>query len=203
MWDTIPNPGRIKIYTSGCPKNQNRCWYKIGSPPPAGSKKAVFRFRSVKSMVIAPARTGRDKSNKIAVKNTDQTNKGVRSQVIPAERMLIMVVIKLTAPRIELAPAKCKLKIERSTEAPAWAIPAERGGYTVHPVPAPLSTNPPLNNKMREGGKSQKLMLFIRGNAISGAPIIKGTNQFPNPPIIIGITMKKIIIKAWAVTATL
>jgi hypothetical protein len=39
-------------------------------------------------------------------------------------------------------------------------------------------------------------MLFIRGNAITGAPSIKGINQFPNPPIIIGITMKKIITKA-------
>lgn len=47
-----------------------------------------------------------------------------------------------------------------------------------------------------EGGKSQNLILFIRGNAISGAPNIKGINQFPNPPIIIGITIKKIIIKA-------
>lgn len=46
-------------------------------------------------------------------------------------------------------------------------------------------------------------MLFIRGKAISGAPIIRGTNQFPNPPIMIGITMKKIIINAWAVTITL
>lgn len=46
-------------------------------------------------------------------------------------------------------------------------------------------------------------MLFIRGKAISGAPIINGTNQFPKPPIIIGITMKKIITKAWAVTMTL
>jgi hypothetical protein len=46
-------------------------------------------------------------------------------------------------------------------------------------------------------------MLFIRGNAISGAPNIKGTNQFPNPPIMIGITMKKIITKACAVTITL
>lgn len=46
-------------------------------------------------------------------------------------------------------------------------------------------------------------MLFIRGKAISGAPIIKGTNQLPNPPIIIGITIKKIITKAWAVTITL
>lgn len=56
---------------------------------------------------------------------------------------------------------------------------------------------------MSAGGKSQKLILFIRGNAISGAPSIKGTNQFPNPPIIIGITIKKIITKAWAVTITL
>jgi hypothetical protein len=46
-------------------------------------------------------------------------------------------------------------------------------------------------------------MLFIRGNAISGAPSIRGTNQLPNPPIMIGITMKKIITKAWAVTMTL
>ena len=29
---------------------------------------------------------------------------------------------------------------------------------------------------------------------MSGAPIIRGTNQFPNPPIKIGITMKKIMI---------
>lgn len=46
-------------------------------------------------------------------------------------------------------------------------------------------------------------MLFMRGNAISGAPIIKGTSQFPNPPIIIGITIKKIMTNAWAVTITL
>jgi len=63
-------------------------------------------------------------------------------------------------------------------------------------VPAPLSTKPPVKRSANEGGSSQKLMLFIRGKAISGAPIIKGTNQLPKPPIMIGITMKKIIIKA-------
>ena len=46
-------------------------------------------------------------------------------------------------------------------------------------------------------------MLFIRGNAMSGAPIIRGISQFPKPPIITGITIKKIITKAWAVTITL
>jgi len=43
----------------------------------------------------------------------------------------------------------------------------------------------------------------MRGKAISGAPIINGTNQLPNPPIMIGMTIKKIITKAWAVTITL
>jgi hypothetical protein len=152
---------------------------------------------------MAPAKTGRDSKSKIAVMKTDHTNKGVRSHVIPEVRILIIVVMKLTAPKIELAPAKCRLKIDKSIEAPAWAIPAESGGYTVHPVPAPLSTRPPVRSKIKEGGKSQNLILFIRGKAISGAPIIRGTNQLPNPPIIIGITIKKIITKAWAVTNTL
>jgi hypothetical protein len=31
---------------------------------------------------------------------------------------------------------------------------------------------------------------------MSGAPIIKGKSQLPNPPIKIGITIKKIINKA-------
>jgi len=128
IWEIIPNPGRIKIYTSGWPKNQNKCWYRIGSPPPAGSKKEVLRFRSVNNIVIAPARTGNDKRRRIAVITTDQTNKGIRSKVIPVARILITVVIKFTAPRIEEIPAKCREKIARSTEAPAWAIPDDRGG---------------------------------------------------------------------------
>ena len=63
-------------------------------------------------------------------------------------------------------------------------------------MPAPFSTILLIRRRVKEGGRSQNLMLFIRGNAISGAPSIKGTNQFPNPPIIIGITIKKIITKA-------
>jgi len=203
MWEIIPNPGRMRIYTSGCPKNQNKCWYKIGSPPPAGSKKVVFRFRSVSSIVIAPANTGRDRRRRIAVKNTDHTNKGVWSHVIPGDRILIIVVIKLIAPKIDETPARCNLKIDRSTDPPEWDSVVDKGGYTVHPVPAPLSTIPPVNNKVNDGGSSQNLMLFIRGNAISGAPIIRGISQFPKPPIIIGITIKKIITKACAVTKTL
>lgn len=91
----------------------------------------------------------------------------------------------------------------RSTEAPAWARFPARGGQTVQPVPAPASTIEEASRSKKEGGRSQKLILFIRGNAISGAPIIRGTSQLPNPPIMIGITIKKIITNAWAVTITL
>lgn len=41
---------------------------------------------------------------------------------------MIMVVIKLIAPRIEETPAKCREKIVRSTEAPACARFPAKGG---------------------------------------------------------------------------
>jgi hypothetical protein len=69
--------------------------------------------------VIAPANTGNERSKRIAVITTDQTNNGIRSKVMPFDRILITVVIKFTAPKIEEIPAKCKEKIAKSTEAPA------------------------------------------------------------------------------------
>lgn len=149
------------------------------------------------------ARTGSDSRRRIAVINTDHTNNGVWYCVSAGGFMLIAVVIKLIAPRMEETPARWSEKMARSTEAPAWARFPASGGYTVHPVPAPASTVDDANSNRKDGGRSQKLMLFMRGNAMSGAPIISGTSQFPKPPIITGITMKKIITKAWAVTITL
>jgi hypothetical protein len=111
--------------------------------------------------------------------------------------------MKLIAPRIELTPAKWREKIAQSTEAPEWEIFLLKGGYTVQPVPAPISTMPLINRSTREGSKNQNLILFKRGKAMSGAPIIRGTSQLPNPPIRMGMTIKKIITKAWAVTTTL
>jgi hypothetical protein len=117
--------------------------------------------------------------------------------------MLITVVMKFTAPRIDEAPARCSEKIAKSTEGPAWAMLLARGGYTVHPVPAPFSTAAEDSKSIRAGGSNQNLMLLRRGNAISGAPSISGRSQFPNPPINTGITKKKIIRNACAVTIVL
>src|ERR1700759_2119465 len=108
----------IKIYTSGCPKNQNKCWNKIGSPPPATSKNEVLKFLSVNIIVIPPANTGKDNNNKIAVIPTAQPNKVNLCNLIPGVLMLAIVVIKLIAPNKLLTPDKCKAKIAKSTLGP-------------------------------------------------------------------------------------
>ena len=70
----------------------------------------------------------------------------------------------------------------------------------VHPPPTPVwpggpSINIDIINKINEVGNNQNEILFILGKAMSGAPIIIGTNQLPKPPIIAGITIKKIMIR--------
>lgn len=57
-------------------------------------------------MVIPAARTGRDNNSRTAVMRTDHTNRGVWYCDIAGGFILIMVVIKLIAPKIEDTPAK-------------------------------------------------------------------------------------------------
>jgi len=64
----------------------------------------------------------------MAVINTDHTNKGILWKVKPGALILIIVVIKFIAPRIEEIPAKCKLKIAKSTEPPEWNSIDDKGG---------------------------------------------------------------------------
>jgi len=49
---------------------------------------------------------------------TAQTNKGSLCIVIPGALIFKIVVMKFIAPKIEETPARCKLKIAKSTEAP-------------------------------------------------------------------------------------
>jgi len=77
-----------------------------------------LKFLSVNSIVIAPAKTGKDKSNRNAVINTAHTNRGNLFICRPGALILKMVVIKFIAPKIEEAPDKCRLKIAKSTDGP-------------------------------------------------------------------------------------
>lgn len=100
----------------------------MGSPPPAGSKKEVLKFLSVKSIVRAAASTGNESRSKKAVTKTAQTNKGIRPMRKPGTRMLTIVTIKFIAPRRDERPAKCKLKIAKSTAPPEWDNTLDNGG---------------------------------------------------------------------------
>jgi hypothetical protein len=66
----------------------------------------VLIFRSVRSIVIAPAKTGRDKTRRNVVNKTLQMKRGNRSKDMKEFRMLIIVEIKLIEPKMDLAPAK-------------------------------------------------------------------------------------------------
>ena len=91
-------------------------------------KKAVPKLRSVSNMVMAPASTGNESSNRKVVTRIDHTNSGILCRVMPGARMLKMVVMKLIAPRIDDAPARCRLKIAMSTAGPEWPADDDRGG---------------------------------------------------------------------------
>lgn len=116
------------MYTSGWPKNQNKCWYKTGSPPPATSKNEVLIFRSVKSIVMAPARTGRESKRRTAVIITAHTNNEVLNPFKFLDRLLATVPIKFTAPKIDLTPAKCREKMVISTADLECEVYKDRGG---------------------------------------------------------------------------
>ena len=66
----------------------------------------VFKFRSVSSIVIPAARTGSESSRRTAVTRTDHTKRGVCCCDIAGGFMLIAVVIKLIAPRMDDTPAR-------------------------------------------------------------------------------------------------
>ena len=127
---------------------------------------------------------------------------------MPGARMLKIVVMKLIAPRIDDAPARCSERMTKSIAGPGVPAFEENGGYSTQPPPKPCipgepSTNIEMISSRIEAGSSQNEMLFMRGNAMSGAPIISGTNQLPKPPISAGMTRKKIMITPWAVMNTL
>ena len=75
-----------------------------------------------------PANTGKANSKRIAVTKIAQQNKGNLCIVIPGFLILRIVVMKFIAPNNDEIPARCRLKIAKSTEAPEcdW-IPANGG----------------------------------------------------------------------------
>jgi len=77
-----------------------------------------LKLRSVRSIVIAPAKTGRDSNSNTAVITTAQPNNASLCNLIPGLLIFNIVVMKFIAPSRLLIPDKCNPKIAKSTLAP-------------------------------------------------------------------------------------
>jgi hypothetical protein len=72
----------------------------------------------VSSIVIAPASTGRLRRSRIAVTIIAHAKRGSLWKDIPLPLILMIVTMKFIAPRRLEIPARCRLKIARSTDPP-------------------------------------------------------------------------------------
>jgi hypothetical protein len=77
-----------------------------------------LKFLSVNTIVIAPARTGKDNKSSTAVTITAQPNKDNLCNLIPGLLIFNIVVMKFIAPNRLLTPDKCNPKIAKSTLGP-------------------------------------------------------------------------------------
>ncbi len=169
------------------------CWYITGSPPPAALKKLVAKNLSVSSMVTAPASTGITAISRNAVISQVQAKIGIFSRSMPGARMLSTVAITLIAPMIELMPIMWMAKMLKATFAPPCS---DSGGYMVQPdAGAPPGRNRVISSIAKANGRIQNDQLFMRGSAMSGAPICSGIIQFASPTKA-GMIAPKIITSA-------
>src|SRR5216684_5136353 len=92
-----PIAGRIAMYTSGWPKNQNRCCHKSGEPPecgwrrslatrPEGMKKLVPAWRSRIKRMQAGNNTAKASRAMQEVMNHAQVHSGMRIKDMPLAR---------------------------------------------------------------------------------------------------------------------
>src|ERR1700689_4083670 len=108
----MPIDGRMAMYTSGCPKNQERCCQSSGDPPecgcnlslrtrPAGMKKLVPATRSRINNTQAGKRTANANTAMTEVTNHAQVLYGILNNDIPRARKSKVVEIKFKAPSNE------------------------------------------------------------------------------------------------------
>lgn len=82
----------------------------------------------------------------------------------------IITALNSTSSQFRLEDFPASSEILRLTITAPIKISQNSITFTVHPVPAPFSTNELNNSKISEGGNNQKEILFNLGKAISIAP---------------------------------
>src|SRR5207245_2414771 len=129
-------------YTSGWPRNQNKCCQSKGLPPPlmlarfpptarpVGRKKLVCATLSINCRTAAASKGGKASSSRKAVTNCAQQKNGKRIQVMPGARNWIIVAMKFTAPSSDEVIKKIIPTIQKVW--PLVGMALARGEYEVH-----------------------------------------------------------------------
>src|SRR5271167_4279816 len=147
-WDTMPIPGTMAMYTSGCPKNQKRCCHRRVDPPECGcnwslitrleaTKKLVPATWSRMTRIQAGIRTANAVSPMHEVMNHAQAVSGRRIKLMPLTRRSSVVVMKFNEPNNWPIQKSAMEIIQRTTPRPCPgpdAAPTElSGAYCVQP----------------------------------------------------------------------
>ena len=136
-------------------------------------KKAVPKWRSANSMSRPAVRMGVASTTSSDVARVAQQKMGMRIMLMPGALIFRMVTMKLMAPSTEAIPTIKSPRIHRSSPVLPWS---ERGAKLVHPAAAaPPLARKPERTVRPPTGRSQNDRAFTRGNAMSSAPICRGT----------------------------
>src|SRR5580704_1786949 len=185
--ETMPMDGRIAMYTSGCPKNQNKCCHRSGEPPecgcnrslttsPEGMKKLVPAVRSRMSRMHAGSNTANASNAMQEVMNHAHVQIGMRIKVMPLARRSRVVAMKLSAPSSD--PMQ-KMAIEiphrfipHPMPGPASWPTALNGAYEVQPeIGGPSGMTNARTSTRNATNVVQNDIMLKRGKAMSSAPI--------------------------------
>ena len=93
------------MYTSGCPKIQNRCCHSTGLA--ARGHVEEVRPEEAGRTAARPAPTvitGKAKASRSCTTSAIHTNTGIRISVMPGARMLRIVTTKFTAETVDAMP---------------------------------------------------------------------------------------------------
>jgi hypothetical protein len=102
----MPAAGRKMMYTSGWPKNQNRCCHSSGSPPLAAMKNGQSNARSSSSSAVARITAGNANTTISAKISIAHAKIGMRLKVMPGAR------VRRTPTMISIAPAIAEISMK-------------------------------------------------------------------------------------------
>ena len=97
------------------------------APPVAGSKMCAPNIRSAASPKKAAASTGNAISTRIDVMRMFQVKIGIRNIVMPGARIVMIVVMKLTAPKMVPKPVIARPTTQRSPPTPGENVVDDSG----------------------------------------------------------------------------